>query len=179
ASMSSASNSLTFMKKVMISLQSRQAGFWNIPDEDFAGDRAPDKAAVLEDLKRPTEGRLYDVELAMRLGATVDEIYQASGIDPWFLHELMALVEFRQQLIDAPVLDVGLLRYAKFLVLSDRQIAALRPEFAGEDGVRSLRWSLGIHPVFKTVDTCAGEFEAKTPYHYSSYELDPNAESEV
>ena len=177
--MSIGRNYITGLNKVMRSLETKQAGFWTVPDEDFAGERATDKAAVLEDLKRPTEGRLYDVELAMRLGATVDEIYQASGIDPWFLHELMALVEFRQQLIDAPVLDVGLLRYAKFLGLSDRQIAALRPEFAGEDGVRSLRWSLGIHPVFKTVDTCAGEFEAKTPYHYSSYELDPNAESEV
>ncbi|TYR18356.1 carbamoyl-phosphate synthase large subunit [Corynebacterium urealyticum] len=177
--MSIGRNYITGLNKVMRSLETKQAGFWTVPDEDFAGERATDKAAVLEDLKRPTEGRLYDVELAMRLGATVDEIYQASSIDPWFLHELMALVEFRQQLIDAPVLDVDLLRYAKFLGLSDRQIAALRPEFAGEDGVRSLRWSLGIHPVFKTVDTCAGEFEAKTPYHYSSYELDPNAESEV
>ena len=177
--MSIGRNYITGLNKVMRSLETKQAGFWTVPDEDFAGERATDKAAVLEDLKRPTEGRLYDVELAMRLGATVDEIYQASGIDPWFLHELMALVEFRQQLIDAPVLDVDLLRYAKFLGLSDRQIAALRPEFAGEDGVRSLRWSLDIHPVFKTVDTCAGEFEAKTPYHYSSYELDPNAESEV
>lgn len=177
--MSIGRNYITGLNKVMRSLETKQAGFWTVPDEDFAGERATDKAAVLEDLKRPTEGRLYDVELAMRLGATVDEIYQASSIDPWFLHELMALVEFRQQLIDAPVLDVDLLRYAKFLGLSDRQIAALRPEFAGEDGVRSLRWSLGTHPVFKTVDTCAGEFEAKTPYHYSSYELDPNAESEV
>ena len=177
--MSIGRNYITGLNKVMRSLETKQAGFWTVSDEDFAGERATDKAAVLEDLKRPTEGLLYDVELAMRLGATVDEIYQASSIDPWFLHELMALVEFRQQLIDAPVLDVDLLRYAKFLGLSDRQIAALRPEFAGEDGVRSLRWSLGIHPVFKTVDTCAGEFEAKTPYHYSSYELDPNAESEV
>ena len=57
--------------------------------------------------------------------------------------------------------------------------AALRPEFAGEEGVRRLRWSLGIRPVFKTVDTCAAEFEAQTPYHYSAYELDPAAESEV
>ncbi|HDM2782735.1 TPA: carbamoyl phosphate synthase large subunit, partial [Staphylococcus aureus] len=53
------------------------------------------------------------------------------------------------------------------------------PEFNGEDGVRSLRWRMGIRPVFKTVDTCAGEFEAQTPYHYSSYELDPDAETEV
>ena len=172
-------NYITGLNKVMRSLETKQAGFWTKPDEEFAGERATDKAAVLEDLKRPTEGRLYDVELAMRLGATIEEIYEASGIDPWFLNELMALVDFREKLISAPVLDVDLLRYAKFLGLSDRQIAALRPELAGEDGVRSLRWSLNIHPVFKTVDTCAAEFEAQTPYHYSSYELDPAAESEV
>src|SRR5690606_23959650 len=72
-----------------------------------------------------------------------------------------------------------LLRRAKHCGLSDRQIAALRPELAGELGVRALRQRLGIHPAFKTVDTCAAEFEAKTPYHYSSYELDPAAETEV
>ena len=77
------------------------------------------------------------------------------------------------------MLDADLLRRAKHNGLSDRQIAALRPELAGEVGVRALRQRLGIHPVFKTVDTCAAEFEAKTPYHYSSYELDPAAETEV
>ena len=85
----------------------------------------------------------------------------------------------RAELVDAPVLDEELLRRAKHNGLSDRQIAALRPELAGEDGVRTLRQRLGIHPVYKTVDTCAAEFEAKTPYHYSSYELDPAAETEV
>ncbi|WP_426707396.1 carbamoyl-phosphate synthase large subunit [Corynebacterium auriscanis] len=172
-------NYITGLNKVMRSLETKQSGFWTTSDEYYAGERATDKAAVLEDLKRPTEGRMYDVELALRLGATIDEVYQASGIDPWFLHEVKALVDFRQELIDAPVLTEELLREAKYYGLSDRQIAALRPELAGEDGVRSLRWSLGIRPVFKTVDTCAAEFEAKTPYHYSSYELDPAAESEV
>ena len=77
------------------------------------------------------------------------------------------------------MLDEELLRRSKHSGLSDRQIAALRPELAGEVGVRALRQRLGIHPVYKTVDTCAAEFEAKTPYHYSSYELDPAAETEV
>lgn len=172
-------NYITGLNKVMRSLESKQAGFWTTSDEFFAGERATDKDAVLKDLGRPTEGRMYDVELALRLGATVDEVYKASGIDPWFLHEVQALVEFRKELESAPVLSEELLREAKYLGLSDRQIAALRPELAGEDGVRSLRWSLGVRPVFKTVDTCAAEFEAKTPYHYSSYELDPEAESEV
>ncbi|WJY89816.1 carbamoyl-phosphate synthase large subunit [Corynebacterium confusum] len=172
-------NYIAGLNKVMRSLENKPAGFWTTDDEFFAGERATDKNAVLDDLRTPTEGRMYDAELALRLGATVDEVHEASGIDPWFLAELQALVTFRTKLLEAPVLDADLLREAKYLGLSDAQIAALRTEFAGEDGVRSLRWSLGIRPVYKTVDTCAGEFEAQTPYHYSSYELDPDAESEV
>ncbi|HAT1280813.1 TPA: carbamoyl-phosphate synthase large subunit [Corynebacterium striatum] len=172
-------NYISGLNKVMRSLESKPNGFWTKPDEFFAGDRAQDLDAVLKDLERPTEGRMYDVELALRLGATVEQLHEHSKIDPWFLAELKALVDFRAELVNAPVLDAELLREAKVFGLSDAQIAALRPEFVGEDGVRSLRWSLGIRPVYKTVDTCAGEFEAQTPYHYSSYELDPDAESEV
>ncbi|WP_347004464.1 carbamoyl-phosphate synthase large subunit [Corynebacterium striatum] len=172
-------NYISGLNKVMRSLESKPNGFWTKPDEFFAGDRAQDLDAVLKDLERPTEGRMYDVELALRLGATVEQLHEHSKIDPWFLAELKSLVDFRAELVNAPVLDAELLREAKVFGLSDAQIAALRPEFAGEDGVRSLRWSLGIRPVYKTVDTCAGEFEAQTPYHYSSYELDPDAESEV
>ena len=172
-------NYIQGLNKVMRSMEDKPNGFWTKPDEYFAGERATDVAAVLEDLKVPTDKRLYDVELALRLGASVEQVHEASGIDPWFLAELEALIDFRQVLIDAPVLDADLLREAKSYGLSDAQLAALRPELAGEDGVRSLRWSLGIHPGYTTVDTCAGEFEAQTPYHYSAYELDPDAESEV
>ncbi|AFH90951.1 carbamoyl phosphate synthase large subunit [Corynebacterium pseudotuberculosis] len=172
-------NYIASLGKVMRSLENKQAGFWTTSDESFAGERAQDVEAVLEDLKRPTQGRIYDAELALRLGASIEQVHEASELDPWFLAELQALVDFREELVAAPVLDEPLLRRAKFLGLSDKQIAALRPEFAGEDGVRRLRWSLGVRPVFKTVDTCAAEFEATTPYHYSAYELDPNAESEV
>ena len=172
-------NYIGALGKVMRSLENNPAGFWTVPDEVFAGERANDLDAVLEDLKRPTEGRIYDVELAQRLGGTIEQIHEASGLDPWFIAEMENLQDIRKQLIDAPVVTADLLREAKYWGLSDRQIAALRPELAGEDGVRELRWRLGIHPVFKTVDTCSAEFEAKTPYHYSAYELDPAAESEV
>ena len=172
-------NYIAGLNKVMRSMETKMAGFWTRSDEYFAGDRATDIEAVLKDLETPTEGRMYDVELALRLGATVEQVFEHSKIDPWFLAELKALVDFRERLSGAPVLDEDLLREAKYMGLSDAQIAAVRPEFAGEDGVRRLRWSLGIRPVYKTVDTCAGEFEAQTPYHYSAYELDPNAESEV
>ncbi|HXO49098.1 MAG TPA: carbamoyl-phosphate synthase large subunit, partial [Mycobacterium sp.] len=96
-----------------------------------------------------------------------------------FVAQIAELLTLRNDVSEAPVLEVELLRRCKHNGLSDRQIASLRPELAGEGGVRSLRRRLGIHPVYKTVDTCAAEFEAKTPYHYSSYELDPAAESEV
>ncbi len=171
--MSLGRNFVEALGKVMRSLETTKAGFWTAPDDDgWAED-------VLARLRTPTEGRLYDIELALRLGASVEEVAQASGVDPWFVEQINGLVALRAELAGAAVLDADLLRRAKHNGLSDRQVAALRPELAGEAGVRALRGRLGIHPVFKTVDTCAAEFEAKTPYHYSSYELDPAAESEV
>ena len=171
--MSLGRNFIEALGKVMRSLETSRAGFWTAPDSDLWVDE------LLAGLRTPTEGRLYDVEYALRLGATVEQVSEASGIDPWFIEQIHGLVALRSELLDAPVLDAELLRRAKHSGLSDRQIAALRSELAGEVGVRALRRRLGIHPVFKTVDTCAAEFEARTPYHYSSYELDPAAETEV
>ncbi|WP_373169340.1 carbamoyl-phosphate synthase large subunit [Mycobacterium marinum] len=171
--MSLGRNFVEALGKVMRSLETSRAGFWTATDPEGGLDD------VLTRLQTPTEGRLYDLELALRLGASVDRVAEASGVDPWFVAQIDELVGLRAELVDAPVLDADLLRHAKHSGLSDRQIASLRPELAGEDGVRSLRERLGIHPVYKTVDTCAAEFEAKTPYHYSSYELDPAAETEV
>ena len=166
-------NFIEALGKVMRSLETDRAGFWTKPDPDVSVED------LLEALRTPTDGRLYDMELALRLGATVEQVAEASGVDPWFVEQIAGLVTLRSEVLDAPVLDEHLLRRSKYYGLSDRQIAALRPELAGEVGVRVLRQRLGIHPVFKTVDTCAAEFEAKTPYHYSSYELDPAAETEV
>ena len=171
--MSLGRNFVEALGKVMRSLETTRAGFWTQPDDDGWVDE------VLARLRTPTEGRLYDIELALRLGASVEQVAEASAVDPWFVEQIHGLVVLRTELIEAPVLDARLLRLAKHSGLSDRQIAELRPELAGEAGVRTLRQRLGIHPVFKTVDTCAAEFEAKTPYHYSSYELDPAAETEV
>ncbi|MGI5130476.1 carbamoyl-phosphate synthase large subunit [Pseudonocardia sp. CA-107938] len=154
--------------KALRSMETTAGGFWTAPDPD--GD--PDVAF-------PTDGRIYAVERALRGGASVADVAARSGIDPWFVDQIAAFVELRAKILDAPVLDAALLRRAKRAGLSDRQLAALRPEFAGEDGVRSLRHRLGIRPVYKTVDTCAAEFAAKTPYHYSAYETDPAAESEI
>ena len=176
--MSLGRNFIEALGKVMRSLETTRAGFWTAADPDV-DDVDLEVGRVLERLRTPTDGRLYDIEYALRLGAAVDEVAQASGVDPWFVEQIAGLVALRTEVIDAPVLEAELLRRSKHHGLSDRQIAALRPELAGEMGVRTLRERLGIHPVFKTVDTCAAEFEAQTPYHYSSYELDPGAETEV
>ncbi|OBJ69385.1 carbamoyl-phosphate synthase large subunit [Mycobacterium colombiense] len=174
--MSLGRNFVEALGKVMRSLETTRAGFWTTPDPSGPEGEVDE---VLARLRTPTEGRLYDIELALRLGASVEQVAEASGVDPWFVAQIGELIELRAKLIAAPVLDADLLRRGKHSGLSDRQIAALRPELAGENGVRSLRERLGVHPVYKTVDTCAAEFEAKTPYHYSSYELDPAAETEV
>ncbi|HEU0190621.1 MAG TPA: carbamoyl-phosphate synthase large subunit [Mycobacterium sp.] len=171
--MSLGRNFIEALGKVMRSLETDRAGFWTAPDADGGAE------AALGRLRTPNEGRLYDIELALRLGAAVEQVAEASGVDPWFVEQINSLVALRAEVVDTPVLDADLLRRCKYSGLSDHQIAALRPELAGERGVRLLRDRLGIHPVFKTVDTCAAEFEAKTPYHYSTFELDPAAESEV
>jgi carbamoyl-phosphate synthase large subunit len=156
------------LNKALRSMETAAGSFWTTPDPDGA-----------PDIATPTDGRIYGVEQALRAGATVAEVAAETGIDPWFVDQIDALVGLRAEILDAPVLDETLLRRAKRNGLSDRQLAALRPEFAGEDGVRTLRHRLGVRPVYKTVDTCAAEFAARTPYHYSAYETDPATESEI
>jgi carbamoyl-phosphate synthase large subunit len=162
------------LQKAMRSTETSAAGCWTLPDPPGATVQS-----TVDELRIPHDGRLYTAERALRLGATVDEVSAASGIDPWFVDQLLSLVELRAAIEAAPALEPDLLRQAKRAGCSDRQVAALRPELAGEDGVRLLRHRLGIRPVFKTVDTCAAEFAAHTPYHYSAYEGDPAAETEV
>jgi carbamoyl-phosphate synthase large subunit len=153
------------LNKAMRSMETKAAGFWTVPDP---ADATVDN--TLEALRTPHDGRLYAVERALRLGASIEQVCAASGLDPWFVDQVAALVDLRAAILAAPVLDEGVLRRAKRAGLSDRQLAALRPELAGEDGVRTLRHRLGLRPVYKTVDTCAAEFAAATPYHYSSYD---------
>ncbi|MBW8820405.1 MAG: carbamoyl-phosphate synthase large subunit, partial [Streptomyces sp.] len=150
--------------KALRSMETKAAGFWTQPDPDRSLDELMELAAV------PTDGRLYWVERALRAGASVEDVAARTGIDPWFVDQIALMGEVAAELREAPTLDGRLLRKAKRHGLSDRQIAALRPELAGEDGVRALRHRLGIRPVFKTVDTCAAEFAATTPYHYSTYD---------
>ena len=134
---------------------------------EFTGDPG-DKDALLAAARTPTDGRLHTVMRAIRAGATVEELHEATRIDPWFLDQLHLLHEVAEELAAAERLDADLLVEAKRHGFSDAQIAALRG--LREDVIREVRRSLGIRPVYKTVDTCAAEFAARTPYLYSSYD---------
>ncbi|GAA3630520.1 carbamoyl-phosphate synthase large subunit [Microlunatus ginsengisoli] len=125
-------------------------------------------AELLDRASRPHDGRLGDVMGAIRAGATPEQVHQATKIDPWFVDQLYLISEVADEVRDAPELTADVLRLAKRHGLSDAQIASLRN--LREDVVRGVRWALGVRPVYKTVDTCAAEFAAKTPYHYSSYD---------
>ena len=124
--------------------------------------------ALIEDMKRPHDGRLTLAQRALWLGATNAQIHEATNIDPWFLDQIERINEMADQIRERQDLPAPLLFEAKSLGFSDLQIAGLRG--AKEAQIREIRKQLGVIPVFKTVDTCAAEFSAKTPYHYSSYD---------
>lgn len=123
---------------------------------------------LIEEMKRPHDGRLTLAQRALWLGATNAQIHEATNIDPWFLDQIERINEMADRLRVSQELHAPLLFEAKSLGFSDLQIADLRG--VGEAEIREIRKQLGVIPVFKTVDTCAAEFAAKTPYHYSSYD---------
>jgi carbamoyl-phosphate synthase large subunit len=123
---------------------------------------------LVEQAKRPTTERLHQVQRALLGGATVEELHAATGIDPWFLDQLQLLNEISAEIRQSGALTQDMLQRAKRHGFSDEQIGALTHN--SEAVVRGVRQALGIRPVYKTVDTCAAEFAAYTPYHYSSYD---------
>jgi len=141
------------------------------PDAIFAW---PDKRddvdvpALLELMRRPHDGRLSLVQQALWAGASIMEVEAATHIDPWFLDQIAQINEHADVIRGAGELDRDLLVASKRLGFSDRQIAQLRG--VTEADIRASRYALGVRPVYKTVDTCAAEFAAQTPYHYSSYD---------
>ncbi|HET8595906.1 MAG TPA: carbamoyl-phosphate synthase large subunit [Intrasporangium sp.] len=151
------------MQKALRSLEKKGASFhWN-------GEVTPAVARrALADSKVPTDGRIVHVQQALRGGCTVEEVHAATGIDPWFLDQIALLNEVADLLRDADQLTPELLRLVKRHGFSDAQIGAIR--HMPESVVRGVRQALGVRPVYKTVDTCAAEFAALTPYHYSSYD---------
>ncbi|MFI9075132.1 carbamoyl-phosphate synthase large subunit [Streptomyces sioyaensis] len=127
-----------------------------------------DKAALLERAQVPTDGRINTVMEAIRAGAGPQEVFDATTIDPWFVDQLFLIKEIADEIAAAEKLHPEILADAKRYGFSDAQIAAIRG--LREDVVREVRHALGVRPVYKTVDTCAAEFAAKTPYFYSSYD---------
>ena len=126
------------------------------------------KDQLLLSIAIPTEYRLQQVQRALWAGASIDELFSACKIDPWYLRQIQIINEQAQEISMPGDLTAQLLKTAKSNGFSDAQIASLRG--VSEDEVRRIRHHFSIRPVYKTVDTCAAEFEAFTPYHYSSYE---------
>ncbi|GAB6937748.1 carbamoyl-phosphate synthase large subunit [Isoptericola variabilis] len=130
---------------------------------------------LLAEIVRPTEHRMVGVQQALRAvvagHTTLEAVFDATKIDPWFLDQILLMNEVAAEVAASPTLTEDVLRRAKRHGLSDVQVARLRGMGpAGEATVREVRRALGVRPVYKTVDTCAAEFAARTPYHYSSYD---------
>ncbi|MDN5700934.1 MAG: carbamoyl-phosphate synthase large subunit, partial [Kocuria sp.] len=154
------------LQKALRSLEQKGSSF------DFtkpAVEAGPNTVArLVERTKETTTERLRNVQQALLAGATVEQIFEATAIDPWFLDQLQLLNETAQLIREDRDLRPETLREAKRHGFSDAQIGEL--VHLDESVVRGIRHALDIRPVFKTVDTCAAEFEAFTPYHYSSYD---------
>jgi carbamoyl-phosphate synthase large subunit len=149
------------LQKAMRSLEVRPGPF------SFAGSPG-DASALLDSCRTPHDGRLGTMLKALRAGASAAGLAAATGVDPWFVDQLVFIKELAATIAGAPELDAPLLREAKGAGFSDSQIGELRGIPAQE--VRSLRRSLGIQPAYHAVDTCAAEFSSVTPYLYSSYD---------
>ncbi|BAU40867.1 carbamoyl-phosphate synthase large subunit [Leptolyngbya sp. O-77] len=152
-------------QKALRSLETGRAG-WGCDKNE----KLPSLEQIRAGLRTPNPDRVFTLRHAMLMGMTVEEIYELTAIDPWFLDKLAELLETEKFLKRTPLLQITQpqMLAIKQQGFSDRQIAFATK--TTEDEVRAFRKSLGIVPVYKTVDTCAAEFEALTPYYYSAYE---------
>src|SRR4051794_1419299 len=165
-------------QKGLRGLEADRAG-WTVgatPIDDRLEDTS--REAILAAVRRPTPERIFQLKYAFRDGISVSALAESTGIDPWFLHQLGELVEAEREWQKGA--EAGkrggkaLLHKMKRLGFSDRQLADLRG--TSEDLIRAERHRLGIRPAYKTVDTCAGEFPSATPYLYSSYDEENEAQ---
>ena len=152
-------------QKALRSLEIGRAG-WGCDQAE----KLPTLAQIRANLRTPNPERIFTLRHAMQLKISIEEIYELTGIDPWFLHKMAELLEMEKFLKRTPLTQITQeqLYAIKRMGFSDRQIAYAAK--TTEDQVRSHRKQLGVIPVYKTVDTCAAEFEAFTPYYYSTYE---------
>jgi carbamoyl-phosphate synthase large subunit len=162
------------LQKGLRALETGRPGW--VVGQTLADDRLTSESA--EDLRvalrQPTPERIFQIKRALAAGLSIEVITQASGIDPWFLWQLAELLEAERWFVGLPDPDAADFRRVKRMGFSDRQLAALRD--TTETAIRERRWALGIHPAYKTVDTCAGEFPSSTPYLYSSYDDENESE---
>ena len=154
------------LQKALRSLEQGRFGLNADPGEvalDACGD-----AELLDRVSIATPERIFELEAALRRGISEATIVERTGIDPWFVDQIARITNERRVIREADELDAHAYRRAKRLGFSDAQLAYPRDSTEGE--VRAQRLALGVRATFKTVDTCAAEFEAFTPYHYSTYE---------
>ena len=133
-------------------------------------EKLPTLSQLRAQLRTPNPERIFAIRHALQLRMTIEEIYELTFIDPWFLHKLQELLNTEKHLKRTPLKNLSKAEFyaAKRRGFSDAQIAFATK--TTEDEVRAYRKALGVIPVYKTVDTCAAEFEALTPYYYSTYE---------
>ncbi|PYP46655.1 MAG: carbamoyl phosphate synthase large subunit [Gemmatimonadetes bacterium] len=145
----------------------------SLADDRLTSDSPEDLRVAL---RTPTPERAFQIKRALLAGVSVDEVAQASGIDPWFLFQMEELLEAERWFAALPQGETGAaeLRRMKRMGFSDAQLGTLRG--VSEEAVRETRWRLAVHPAYKTVDTCAGEFPSVTPYLYGSYDAENESE---
>jgi len=162
------------LQKGLRALEAGRPGWQESPtlaDDRLTGDGLEDLRVALH---TATPERIFQIKRALQAGMSVTEIAGATGVDPWFLHQLAELVDAERTFAALPEIGTDDLRRMKRLGFSDTQLAALRR--STEDAIRALRWERGVHPVYKVVDTCAGEFPSATPYLYSCYDEENESE---
>ena len=159
-------NFTTALQKALRSLEKKNSEFSF--DAPFNLDDSSVRADVEAKLEHATEDRIYTVQRALMSGMSIDDVFEHTKIDRWFLDQIALINEVADFIREAEDLTPEVLTIAKKHGFSDRQIAQLRS--LDPAVVMGVRHALGIRPVYKSVDTCAGEFEAKTPYYYSSYD---------
>ena len=162
----------TFKEALQKALRSLETGRFGLGADGkdnypLLPDGSWDRDSLNRQLSVPNAERIFAIRHAMLAGYTVEEIHELTKIDPWFLHNIRQLVEEERRYRENPA---GIpLRRAKKLGFSDRQLARLTGDAASEGDVRQQRKAAGLLPTYRLVDTCAAEFEAYTPYYYSTY----------
>ena len=160
------------LQKALASLETGLTGF-----DDIAIPGAPEKPAIIQAISKQTPDRMILIAQAMRHGLSNDEIFDATSYDPWFLNRIREIVDVETDIIKNGLPDTAIkMRKVKMMGFSDARLATLTGK--KERDIRITRNALGVVAVFKRIDTCAAEFEAQTPYMYSTYEADAMGEVE-